>query len=85
MGCCGWRSVIRGGVELARLMADANSAYRLEDAAMLRSLDEFELMMIEQPLAHDERHSASVPRSSKWVRGGQRPTASWTGRPKDGG
>ena len=36
------------------LMADANSAYRLEDAAMLRKLDEFKLMMIEQPLAHDD-------------------------------
>ena len=37
-----------------RLMADANSAYRLEDAARLKCLDEFGLMMIEQPLAHDE-------------------------------
>ena len=37
-----------------RLMGDANSAYRLEDAARLRELDEFWLMMIEQPLAHDD-------------------------------
>jgi O-succinylbenzoate synthase len=37
-----------------RLMADANSAYRLEDAPRLKCLDEFGLMMIEQPLAHDE-------------------------------
>ncbi len=37
-----------------RLMADANSAYSLQDAAHLKSLDEFELMMIEQPLAHDD-------------------------------
>jgi O-succinylbenzoate synthase len=37
-----------------RLMADANSAYRLEDAPRLRQLDEFWLMMIEQPLAHDD-------------------------------
>jgi O-succinylbenzoate synthase len=36
------------------LMADANSAYTLADAGMLRCLDEFHLMMIEQPLAHDE-------------------------------
>lgn len=36
------------------LMADANSAYRLEDAPLLEALDEFGLMMIEQPLAHDE-------------------------------
>ena len=36
------------------LMADANSAYTLADAALLKALDEFNLMMIEQPLAHDE-------------------------------
>ena len=36
------------------LMADANSAYRLEDARLLRDLDRFNLMMIEQPLAHDD-------------------------------
>ena len=37
-----------------QLMADANSAYTLGDIALLRELDEFELMMIEQPLDHDE-------------------------------
>jgi len=37
-----------------RLMADANSAYTLADAAHLRRLDEFHLMMIEQPLGHDD-------------------------------
>lgn len=37
-----------------KLMADANSAYRLEDAPRLRQLDAFYLMMIEQPLAHDD-------------------------------
>lgn len=36
------------------LMADANSAYTLADAARLKCLDECGLMMIEQPLAHDE-------------------------------
>jgi O-succinylbenzoate synthase len=36
------------------LMVDANSAYTLNDAAMFRALDEFDLMMIEQPLAHDD-------------------------------
>jgi o-succinylbenzoate synthase len=36
------------------LMADANSAYTLADAPRLQCLDEFGLMMIEQPLAHDE-------------------------------
>jgi O-succinylbenzoate synthase len=37
-----------------KLMADANSAYTLADIDHLRKLDEFYLMMIEQPLAHDE-------------------------------
>jgi O-succinylbenzoate synthase len=37
-----------------RLMADANSAYTLADADHLRKLDEFYLMMIEQPLSHDD-------------------------------
>jgi o-succinylbenzoate synthase len=36
------------------LMVDANSAYRLSDAPMIRELDRFKLMMIEQPLAHDD-------------------------------
>lgn len=36
------------------LMGDANSAYRLADWELLAALDEFNLMMIEQPLAHDE-------------------------------
>lgn len=36
------------------LMADANSAYTLADAPLLRQLDEFGLLMIEQPLAHDD-------------------------------
>jgi o-succinylbenzoate synthase len=38
-----------------RLMVDANSAYTLADAPLLRALDEFGLMMIEQPLAYDDR------------------------------
>ncbi|MDM5207830.1 o-succinylbenzoate synthase [Cytobacillus kochii] len=36
------------------LMADANSAYRLSDIQHLKQLDEFNLMMIEQPLASDD-------------------------------
>ncbi len=36
------------------LMADANSAYSLEDLPLLRELDALGLMMIEQPLAHDD-------------------------------
>ncbi len=37
-----------------RLMGDANSAYTLADIDKLRSLDEFDLMMLEQPLSHDD-------------------------------
>lgn len=40
-----------------RLMVDANSAYRLEDAPLLKQLDEFYLMMIEQPLGWDDIYS----------------------------
>src|SRR5207244_4534128 len=36
------------------IMADANSAYRLSDAHTLKQLDDFDLMMIEQPLGHDD-------------------------------
>lgn len=36
------------------LMVDANSAYSLADRAHLKLLDRFYLMMIEQPLAHDD-------------------------------
>jgi O-succinylbenzoate synthase len=45
---------IRQKFPAIRLMADANSAYTLDDAPKLRELDEFYLMMIEQPLAHDD-------------------------------
>jgi O-succinylbenzoate synthase len=36
------------------LQVDANSAYTLADIAMLRELDNFDLLLIEQPLAHDD-------------------------------
>jgi O-succinylbenzoate synthase len=36
------------------LMGDANSAYTLNDIDLLKSLDEFNLMMLEQPLPHDD-------------------------------
>jgi O-succinylbenzoate synthase len=38
-------------------MVDANSAYRLEDAALLKQLDAFYLIMIEQPLGYDDIYS----------------------------
>lgn len=36
------------------LMADANSAYTLQDLDLLKQLDEFNLTMVEQPLASDD-------------------------------
>lgn len=38
----------------APLMADANNAYTLADTTLLKQLDAFDLMMIEQPLAWDD-------------------------------
>jgi O-succinylbenzoate synthase len=45
------------------LMADANSAYRLDDAPLLRQLDDLDLLMIEQPLGYDDiwEHSRLRP------------------------
>jgi len=36
------------------LTCDANSAYTLADVPLFRELDHFDLMMIEQPLGHDD-------------------------------
>src|SRR5699024_5657539 len=36
------------------IMADANSAYTLDDLEHLKQLDNLDLMMIEQPLAYDD-------------------------------
>jgi O-succinylbenzoate synthase len=36
------------------LTVDANSAYTLADVALFREMDQYNLMMIEQPLAHDD-------------------------------
>lgn len=36
------------------LMADANCAYSINDIAYLKQLDEFNLMMVEQPLSYDD-------------------------------
>jgi O-succinylbenzoate synthase len=40
-----------------KLMVDANSAYTLNDVALLRQLEGFYLMMIEQPLGWDDLYS----------------------------
>ncbi len=36
------------------IMLDANSAYRLEDAPIFQSMDDLNLLMIEQPLGHED-------------------------------
>lgn len=45
---------VRGRFPDISLMVDANSAYTLADAPMLKALDRFNLLMIEQPLAYDD-------------------------------
>jgi O-succinylbenzoate synthase len=40
-----------------KLMVDANSAYTMEDAPLLRQLERFYLMMIEQPLGWDDLYA----------------------------
>jgi O-succinylbenzoate synthase len=40
-----------------KLMVDANSAYTMEDASLLKQLDGFYLMMIEQPLGWDDLYA----------------------------
>jgi O-succinylbenzoate synthase len=51
---------VRSALPDAHLMVDANNAYSLEDADQLCRLDEFGLMMIEQPLEREDlvRHAA---------------------------
>lgn len=46
--------ILRNTFPDVAMMADANSAYRLEDAELLKQLDAFNLTMIEQPLASDD-------------------------------
>lgn len=45
---------IRNAFPAIPLMADANSAYTLDDVEHLKKMDRFNLMMIEQPLNHDD-------------------------------
>jgi O-succinylbenzoate synthase len=43
----------------AVIMVDANSAYSLDDADLMRELDAFNLLMIEQPLAYNDIYEHS--------------------------
>jgi o-succinylbenzoate synthase len=63
----GWDVELARGIRAAlpdiTLMLDANSDYTLADAEHLKQLDAFNLLMIEQPLAHDDiyEHSKLQP------------------------
>jgi O-succinylbenzoate synthase len=54
---------VRAAFPETMIMLDANSAYTLQDAEHLKQLDAFNLLMIEQPLAHDDiyEHSQLQP------------------------
>ena len=54
---------VRSALPNIMLMLDANSDYSLSDADHLSQLDQFDLIMIEQPLAHDDiyEHSQLQP------------------------
>jgi len=64
----GWDVELAAAVRAAypdiSLMLDANSAYTLADADHLAKLDRFDLLMLEQPLGHDDiyEHSKLQPR-----------------------
>ncbi len=45
---------VRKAFPTTPIMADANSAYTLDDIAMLKQLDDLNLLMIEQPLQHND-------------------------------
>jgi O-succinylbenzoate synthase len=54
----GWDFEMLSGVRKTfpdiTLMADGNSAYSLDDAPLLKKFDSLNLLMIEQPLGHDD-------------------------------
>ena len=50
-------AAVRKEFPAIRLSVDANSAYTIEDAAHLRKFDEFDLLMMEQPLNWDDIHA----------------------------
>jgi O-succinylbenzoate synthase len=56
----GWVRAVRERFPELRLMVDANGDYSLADAADLRRLDEFGLMMIEQPLSYSDIYEHSL-------------------------
>ncbi|HEX7587589.1 MAG TPA: o-succinylbenzoate synthase [Anaerolineae bacterium] len=52
-------SAVRKSYPDILLQVDANSAYTLDDVAILRALDAFNLLLIEQPLGYDDIYAHS--------------------------
>jgi o-succinylbenzoate synthase len=52
-------AAVRGRFPQLPLMVDANASYLIADQAIFRELDNFGLMMIEQPLARDAHEEAA--------------------------
>jgi O-succinylbenzoate synthase len=55
-----WVQAVRDRFPDLPLMVDANGDYSLADAALLRQLDDFGLMMIEQPLSYSDIYEHSI-------------------------
>jgi O-succinylbenzoate synthase len=55
-----WVRAVRERHPQLRLMVDANGDYALADADLLRRLDEFDLMMVEQPLSYSDIYEHSL-------------------------
>jgi o-succinylbenzoate synthase len=52
-------SAVRKKLPSIQLMVDANSAYKIQDAPHLKKFDDYNLMMIEQPLEWDDIYEHS--------------------------
>ncbi len=50
---------LRAEFPTIRLQVDANSAYSLDDAAIFRAMDDYNLLLIEQPLSNDDIYQHS--------------------------
>jgi O-succinylbenzoate synthase len=55
-----WVRCVRKRFPDLPLMVDANGDYSLEDASLLRQLDEFNLTMVEQPLSYSDIYEHSL-------------------------
>lgn len=47
-------AAVRQAFPNLKIHVDCNSGYRLDDVALFKKLDDYDLAMIEQPLAHDD-------------------------------